>query len=361
MALRRIRSTWYVYFRDERGRLTTRSLHVHDADTARRLERRFMEQLRARKARAMIAREFPELAPAALPPVPEPPRRGGLRISDLFERAAARRALSATHKSAFKAFASWCAGHGLRYAVDITPQIAQAFLDERYSGGNGKTYNNVRTCLNTLFRCVLVDARLPASPFAAIINRRVLQTETHRNLTGEEFERLMAVLEPDLAVCAMLSRWTCQRLETCLRITPEMIDLERLVFCIEPGKTRRFKKWVCVPIMPELESFLRPLLPQCTPGTPICETFASRRMASYAWSHAFTGAFRRAGINDTEAGKASFHSLRGTGITWFKEHGVRGEDLRSITGHASDDVEDIYARDIANLARIAREFRASIP
>ena len=57
------------------------------------------------------------------------------------------------------------------------------------------------------------------------------------------------------------------------------------------------------------------------------------------------------------SGKASFHSIRGTAITWFKDHGVTGEDLRSITGHTSDAMEDIYARPMANIARIAQDFK----
>ena len=53
--------------------------------------------------------------------------------------------------------------------------------------------------------------------------------------------------------------------------------------------------------------------------------------------------------------------MRGTAITWYKEHGIKGDDLRSITGHRSDDVEAIYARDIASLERIARAARKVQP
>ncbi len=320
-----------------------------------------MEQLRAKKALQRIIRDFPEYSPP--PPAQQTApevvthQRGGIKLADMISCAEKKRNISAEHKRAFQRFVEWCP---VKYADLVTPKLAQQYLEEKYSKGNGKTFNNNKTILNTIFRCCLVEANLTASPFAAIINRRVTVTEKHRNLTLDEFDKVMSVLRDDLKILAMLSRWTCQRLETCARITPEMFDFERLVFTIEPGKTKRFKKWVCVPIMPELEEFIRPLLPKCKPGEPIVKNFAKKKMVAYRWSRDFMSALKKCGITDTEAGKASFHSLRGTAITWFKEQGIKGEELRSVTGHASDEVEDIYARDIASLSKIARSARENL-
>lgn len=355
MALRKIKNVWYVYYRED-GKIKTHSLKVHEKDRAIPLEKRWMEQVRARRAMQSMMREFPEYKPPQpIQPMETPVhQRGGIKLKDMWECALKKRQLSATHKSSWERFIEWCP---VKYADLVTPQMALDYLEERYGQSNGKSYNNNRTCLNTIFRCCLVEANLSASPFASVINRRVTEVEKHRNLTLEEFDRLMEILTDDLKILAMLSRWTCQRLETCTRITPEMFNFDRLVFTIDPGKTRRFKKWVCVPIMPELEEFIRPLLPQCQPGKPIIENFAKRKMVTYRWSRDFMTALRQCGITDTEAGKASFHSIRGTAITWFKEHGIKGEELRAITGHASDEVEDIYARDIASLERIAQAAR----
>ena len=352
-----------MYFRDENGRHRTLSLHVHDRDTAVSLERRYMEQLRAKKALQRIVRDFPEYSPPPPPvqTVPEIPyhQRGGIKIKDMISCAERKRQLSNDHRRAFKRFADWCP---VKFADQVTPRLAQDYLEQHYSTGNGKSFNNNRTMLNTIFRCCLVEANLTASPFAAVINRRITQTETHRNLTADEFDRLITALPLDLKILAMLSRWTCQRLETCARIVPEMFNFDRLVFTIEPGKTRRFKKWVCVPIMPELEAFIRPLLPECKPDRPIVECFTSSKCKTFKvqkdnYGKRFLKIQRSIGIEDTAAGKASFHSIRGTAITWFKEQGIKGEELRSITGHATDQVEDIYARDIESLARIARNAR----
>lgn len=359
MALRKIRSRYYVYFRDEDGRLRTRSLRTSDPDLARTLHADYMRSLQNRKARAVLLRDFPELTPRSArspesSPIPEdsPRRRDpGIRVADMWECAAAKRPLSGRHRAEWRKFAD---GIGVRHASEVTPELAQRFLERRCPGGNGKTFNTLKSMLNTVFRCCLVEAGMTSSPFALIINRRVTSVESHRNLTGAEFDLVMKHIPVQLQILAMLSRWTAQRLETCARMTPEMLDFERRVFVIEPGKTRRFGKWVCCPVMPELEKFLRPILPECRPGVPLYRNFCS--WSTHYASHVFNVALKKLGITDDERGKASFHSLRGTAITWFKEHGVKGEELRSITGHSSDAVEDVYARDIESISRIARGF-----
>lgn len=358
MALRKKGNTWYAYFRDFSGRIRVRSLRVHTRGEAERLHELYMESIRAAKAEKALRRDFPGarlLIPSAeLPPVsvPAAPRHKRLRIADMWELALTRRPLSHSHRLLWESFVSRI---GEKFADAVTPAKALAYLETFYAEGNGKTFNNAKSACNTVYRMCLVESGLPSSPFAPIPNRVVTVVEKHRNLTLEEFSRLAEAAPPQLRMVLMLSRWTTQRLETCARMTPEMFDFSRLVFTIDPGKTARFAKWVCVPIMPELESFLRPLLPKCKPGLPLHLNFGNFKNGKL--SEKCRELCKKLGILDTSAGKASFHSVRGTAITWFKEHGVKGEELRAITGHASDAVEDIYARDIASLAAIARRFR----
>ncbi len=357
MALRKIKNTWYVYFRDLDGKIKTRSLKVHTEEKARELHDGYMEQLRALKGKAVLLRDFPEI-PSVIPKTlkPETPGRdhlrGTIRLADMWDCALTKRKLSDTHRRMWQAFLKRMS---VKFADQVTPTLAQEYLETYYGSGNGKSYNNIKSILNTVFRCCLVEAGLSASPFQPIVSRLVTEVESHRNLTLEEFDRAMAAAPLNMQIMFMLSRWTAQRLETCYRMTPEMFDFEKLVFIIDPGKNKRFKEWVCCPIMPELEKFIAPLLPRCRSGIGIVRSFSDWKKPRY--TEKTTELFRQLGINDTPAGKASFHSLRGTSITWFKEHGVTGDDLRSITGHDDDRVESIYARPIANISKIAREFQ----
>lgn len=357
MALRKIGLTWYVYFRDLDGRIKTRSLKVHDEEAAKGLHESFMELLRAKKARLMLLREFPDAAPAVIPksiaPEPSAPvhTRGTIRLSDMWGCAVTKRKLSVTHRRTWNRFISRTTA---KFADQITPKLALEYLETYYNEGNGKTFNNVKSILNTVFRCCLVEAGLSASPFQPIPNRIVEEVETHRNVTLAEFDRLMELAPLQIQIMMMLSRWTTQRWETCFRMTPEMFDFEKKVFIIDPGKTRRFKKWVCCPIMPELESFLRTILPKCKPGKSIVSNFSDWVPNTYNKKQ--KELFLAAGVLDNDSGKASFHSIRGTAITWFKDHGIVGDDLKLITGHTTDEMEQIYARPMANIAKIAHQF-----
>lgn len=357
MALRKIHRGYYIYWKDEKGQ-HTRSLKTRDEAAARAMHDEWLRMVDER--RRMLGRFWLDESEQGTQPPPAVPapaqhpagehRRGGIAIADMWDVAITRRPLSRTHKIHWMRFVRTV---GVKYADQVTPQVALAYLERTYPEGNGKTYNNARSAINTIFRCCLVEAKLDASPFAAIINRRVTNIEHHRNLTDAEFDRAFAAAPEHFRLLMMLSRWTCQRLETCARMTPAMFDFERLVFLIDPGKTRRFRKWVCVPIMPPLADFIRPVLAQCPDrDSPILSRYTRRRCSDLSCD--FVRLLRSLGINDTDAGKASFHSIRGTAITWYKEQGIAGDDFRYITGHTSDAVEDIYARPVARLSKIAK-------
>ena len=365
MALRKIHRTYYVYFRDIDGTQRTRSLKTTDRTVAENLHRKFMRLLEAKKGEVVIMENFPERFPGrekitslAPPPVEVAPgehQRGGIALDKMWKLALTRRNLSKTHKIHWQSFINRI---GVKYADQVTPKKALAYLERYYNKGNGKTFNNVKSNLNTVFRCCLVEAGLQQSPFAPIMNKKVTDVEHHRNLTDEEIERIMAAPSvPEYAkIMTMLSRWTTQRLETCARITPAMFDFETLVFLIDPGKNARFKEWVCCPIFPELEKYIKPILAKCkNPEKPIVQQFNYTRDDYF--SREYRNLLQTLEILDTAGGKASFHSLRGRAITWLKESGIDREARRSITGHDSQDVEDVYAKDVVTISRIAKKFK----
>lgn len=352
--LRKYGKKWYIMFRGLDGKLKTRSLKTEDKEEAAKRHADYMKNLRSARSAQVLARDFPGVVQAApaLPELPGTHRRGGIRIDKMWEVALTKRPLSENHR---KIWVKFCDRIGVKYADLVTPKLALDYLNTHYAGGNGKTFNNARSILNTIFRCCLIEAGLESSPFGAIIPRRITEVESHRNLTLLEVDQIMEAGTPLIRLMTQLSRWTAQRLETCARMTPAMLDLERKVIIIQPGKTKRFNEWICAPVMPELEKFLRNenLIGFSSPSDePFVSAFGYTTNA--AFSLAFGRLLAKLNITDTAEGKASFHSLRGTAITWYKEQGITGEPLRAITGHRSDAVEDIYARDIETISRIAR-------
>jgi integrase len=183
---------------------------------------------------------------------------------------------------------------------------------------------------------------------------------THRNLTDDEINILLNVLPLPMQVMTMLSRWTAQRLETCARMTPSMFDCESKVFVIEPSKTKRFNKFVCVPIMPELEQFIKPILGKCkNKEKPIIKQITDLKYPNYYISDLFRQALIKCNIPiNADNGKAGFHSLRGSAITYFKNLGLPSDDLKLITGHTTDRMEQIYDRSTKQISKFAKSFSA---
>jgi hypothetical protein len=353
--LRKIKNRYYISFYDIDGTRRTRALGTADPARAKELYAEYLSHVENMKFRARIVHDFPDLYSEQAPiTAAKPSDRNRLKLTSIWELAQPRRALSNNHRKIWDKFLERTK---LKYADEVTPKYALNYLNEYYSEGNGKTYNNIKSALNTVFRCCLVEAGLSESPFKPIFDKRVTDIDHHRNITLEEFDQIFAIAPIQLQIAMMLSRWTAQRLETVTRMTPAMFDFERLVFLIDPGKNKRFNEWVCVPIFPELEKFLKPILKKCSdPEKPIVHQFSEWKNTRY--TNVFSQLIKQLNIPDEHGARASFHSLRGTAITWFKEHGIKGDDLQSITGHDSKEVEDIYARDIASISRIAAGFRS---
>lgn len=361
MALRKKANTWYAYFRDINGKQIQRSLHTGDRDIAVIREKAMKAAIQEIKFQAAVNRFYPDRPQitTAFPPkkvAPGEHQRGGIALEKMWKLALTRRNLSKTHRIRWQRFVERI---GCKYADEVTPAKALAYLEKYYSKGNGQTFNNVKGNLNSIFRCCLVEAGLSESPFSPIFKRIVTDIEHYRNLSDEEINRIMAAPSiPEYAkIMTMLSRWTTLRLESCARITPSMFDFETLVFLIDPGKNKRFKEWVCVPIFPALEKYIKPILAQCENSEkPIVKNFGYPKKNDY-FSEDYRKWLKELGILDTPSGKASFHSLRGRGITWLKEQGINRDARRAITGQDSQDTEDIYARDIKTISRIAKAFK----
>lgn len=361
MALLKKANTWYAYFRDIDGRQVKRSLHTGDRAIAEVREKAMKEMIQEVKFRAACQRMRPDepqittAFPKKQAPAPGEHQRGSIALEKMWDLALTRRELSYTHRIRWQRFVERI---GVKYADQVTPKMALNYLEKYYTTGNGQTFNNVKGNLNTIFRMCLVESGLSQSPFAPVPKRRVTEIEHHRNLTDEEINRIMAAPSvPEYAkIMTMLSRWTTQRLETCARIIPSMFDFETLVFLIDPGKNKRFKEWVCAPIFPALEKYIRPILDQCKdPEKPIVRQFSYTRDDYF--SREFRNLLQSLDILDTASGKASFHSLRGRAITWLKENGIDREARRSITGQDSQEVEDIYAKDVVTISRLAQAWK----
>lgn len=360
MALRKIKLGYYAYFRDEKGKQRTVSLHTRDERIAKKLHRELMEAVARAKTALSLSIHFPGLsAPATSQPPPLTaeaaataataipdtlPANKRLRLDRMLEVAEQYRKISVDHRRDFRHFCDYVAPK--RYADEITPAIAQSFLDSRYSQGNGKSYNNVMTHLNVIFKSCLVKANMQASPFAALPRRIVRESEHFRPLTADEFRAIFAAAAEPWKTAALISWHTALRRETCFRLSWHDIDEKDRSITILPGKTARFGRAVYIPIHPELWQHLISLSRPTDPLQPILSQW--RRHVDYKGNRDldyFYALLRDLGIKDTSEGKVGFHSLRVSFITRCDEAGITRSATRGIAGQVTDNVTDLYSHD----------------
>lgn len=350
MALRIIKNRYYMYFRDEHGKLRTIATHasLNEKDEALAFEKEYMTQLRAKKRRLRILKDFPEYA--AIQPEAKPDfvaeaqqqRRGSMKLSEMWETACKYRQLSDTHKKALERFIK---STKLKYVSDVTPQIALAYLTNTYGAGNGKTFNNNKTYLNTIFKLCVVESGISGSPFDSVLNMRLKNVEVHRKITVEEFNRLFHAAAEPWKTALLMSWHTGMRVSDCFTLKWDEIQGDAIIKI--PNKTSRFNRSVYIPIHKELQDHLNTLPKPKDKKQAVLSPFLTSRFkrVSGARMRYIQNLFKTCKVLDTKDGKASFHSLRATFITRCEEAGIPRSAIRGMVGHVSDVTTDNYSQD----------------
>ena len=342
MALRKRGNRYFAYYRDIDGKQVTCALKTSVKSEAVSMHEKLMVQVRAKKGMHEIVKRFPStMRPeeniVSIAVQPEH-KRGTLAISEMWETALKYRQLSESHKKSFDRFQREIR---VRYADQVTPSLALEYLEKNYSKGNGKTFNNNKTILNTIFKLCLVEANLKASPFEKILNRRVNKVESHRPLTKDEYEKIMNSDDRACRLMACLSWYTGMRLETCARVSGAMIDLNDNSLTITPGKTSRFKRAVYIPIHKKLMDYLKTNFEFNEMPFSVQAGFKNEK----SFSIRFIRLLKNLNINDTEDGKASFHSIRASFITRMDEAGIPRHAIQGIVGQVSEFTTNLYSHD----------------
>ena len=342
MALRKRGNRYFAYYRDIDGKQVTCALKTSVKSEAVSMHEKLMVQVRAKKGMHEIVKRFPStMRPeeniVSIAVQPEH-KRGTLAISDMWETALKYRQLSESHKKSFDRFQREIR---VRYADQVTPSLALEYLEKNYSKGNGKTFNNNKTILNTIFKLCLVEANLKASPFEKILNRRVNKVESHRPLTKDEYKKIMNSDDKACRLMACFSWYTGMRLETCARVSGAMIDLNDNSLTITPGKTSRFKRSVYIPIHKKLMDYLKTNFEFNEMPFSVQAGFKNEK----SFSIRFIRLLKNLNINDTQDGKASFHSIRASFITRMDEAGIPRHAIQGIVGQVSEFTTNLYSHD----------------
>ena len=340
MALRLRGKTYHAYYfvweRDGdtlRHRRVERSLATSDLDVARMLEQKLMSDARTASREARGAAKIDAiLTGSTVRTIRTVPRR--VKVADAIARAERYTALGETAK---KLWGRFVREGRVKYMDELTPQAALTYL-ERVAPKGGKYYNNTRSALNAIYKLLLVDCGMDASPFANVRSRRV-SSLSQRPFTSEEYRRILSVAESPWKEAVQIAWFTGLREKDVFTLKWKEIrgDLIRKL----PAKTARFRREVLIPIHPALQKVLDNLPRR---GERVLGAW-SYNPQYIGFRRAFGAILDKAGIHDGKGGRVCFNSLRNSFISRCDSAGIPRHAIRGIVGHVSDDMTDLYSHD----------------
>ena len=342
MALRKIKNTYYVYFRDIDGKHKTRSLKTSDPVQAEKMERQYMALLQNRKSAAVLFRDFPEMKNAF--PAPEAenrkkanPDNGRLKLEDILPELNKINPVSPTSERIIRRFVSTMK---CKYADQVTPEMALQYLEDRYSNGrNYKAFNNNKGVLNKAYRYLLVRIGLKESPFARISNRAVKNVTSHRPITDDEFRKIFSNATEPYRTAACLGFYAGADMSTAFGLPGTAVDMEqRIINWKRPKSGVRF---ICG-IHDELFYMLEQMNIDHKSEEPILRKLSDAQKHRY-----FKKLFEKLNIADNEEGQASFHSFRTSFFTRCDEAKLHRRTTSLAGGHKEDLMNDLYSHDIS--------------
>ena len=359
MALRKRgkNGTWHAYFRTvvslPDGKLkyatTTVNLHTDDLLTARALEAELMAKNKAARIHQRAMAKLRQLEVAAgvrsvsdLPqPIIREKRVRRLKLSDWHASALRYRDVST---DTVKIFSRFVREVSVKYFDEVTPELALAYLHDRFQG---KTFNNNKTALNSVFRLLLVDAGMKQSPFSVIPNRR-FDSEHQRPFTDDEFTRIYQSAPEPWKSASLIAWYTGLRQKDVFLLRWDQIDGD--VITTTPSKTARFGRSVQIPVHPQLAEVLRKI-PHSDERVLGAWPYNPN---SISFRRAFGEILKRLGIEDNIHGIVNFNSFRDSFVTRCDAAGIPRHAIRGIVGHTEDDTTDLYSHDLTS-ARLIQD------
>ena len=311
------------------------NLGTTDRDVAKSLEVRLMNRARESSVEARASAKIEAiLNGTTVSIVHAEPRKRRVKVSEALDRAERYREIGATARKMWRRFER---ESGYTFLDEVTPTAALAYL-QRIAPSGGKYYNNTRSALNGIFKLLLVDSGMDASPFDKLMPTRC-STLSQRPFTLEEYERIIAAAPSPWREAVQIAWFTGMREKDVFTLRWSEIrgDLIRKL----PAKTARFKREVLIPIHPKLAELLKTI-----------PRDGARVLGHWPYNPDYIGFRRafgeiltRAGITETREGRVCFNSLRNSFISRCDAAGIPRHAIRGIVGHVSDKMTDLYSHD----------------
>ena len=304
-------------------------LMTADRDIAKSIEIRMMQKASADSVEARATAKIDAMLNGTqVKIIKAEPRKRRLNIADALERASRYTDLGITAKNYWKRFQN---GIGVTYMDEVTADRAFAYLDSLNL--SGKSHNNMKSALNNVFKTLLLDSGMTASPFDRLPTRKA-STLAQRPFTQDEYARLLENARYPWKEAVQIAWWTGMRKKDVFKLRWSEIHGDTIKKL--PAKTARFRREVLIPIHPQLQALLNSIQHR---GEYVL------RCTQNDYDRGFNDLLKRAGITEDKTGTVNFNCLRNSFISRCDAAGIPRHAIRGIVGHVSDSQTDLYSHD----------------
>lgn len=246
-----------------------------------------------------------------------------------------------------------------KYAKDITPKLAEEYL-EHLSSNNGANSYNIRLVLfKRIWKALDAEFSLCTNAWESFKKKKVPKS-IRQSISERDIAALLSVADThDLKLLVMIGTYTGLRLSDCALLKWSSIDFERKIMKVIPIKT---KKHMDAPI----EIPIHPALMNMLESTPRESEYVSKSNADGYMNGSLCGKandlFRKCGMKTVtyENGKrqfaCGFHSLRHTFVSMAINAGMSPLLVQKIVGHSAVNMTEHYFHE--NAAKAAEGINA---
>lgn len=243
------------------------------------------------------------------------------------------------------------------------------------TGRAGKTVLAYTKDAGAIYRGAIREGLVSFNPFATLEAIDTSDSLDRKPFTLTEVAALVkAAPSEEWRGLVLVAAFTGLRLGDASKLSWTSVDLAAKKITLIPSKTKKKKREVCIPIAPDLLSYLEAApITSDEPNAPVFPTLSKMTVGARAGlSKTFHSLMASAGVDrgkpsrevvegeSTGRGKVTwergFHSLRHTFTSWLRNAGVSEEDRMSLTGHSTRESHSIYshADEAAGQAAIAK-------
>ncbi|WP_050031102.1 tyrosine-type recombinase/integrase [Verrucomicrobium sp. BvORR034] len=235
----------------------------------------------------------------------------------------------------------------------ILPRDVEAFRDKLVDEGlTGSSVNQRLKIVGAMFATAQRQGIIGSNPARSVEVDDTAQ-ESRDPFTADEVQVLLTKLPDDWPTAVALGAFASMRLGDAANLDLARVNLEDGAIVYTPQKTSRKGRVLTVPMHPEVEKRLRPMIENGKSG-PACPSLAGRKInGTNGLSGEFLELMEAAGIDpkrrtDVEGrgrrhATKSFHSLRHFFNTALLTAGVDERVRMALSGHTSASVNQRYS------------------